>query len=173
MVVSEIIDTMYSLYIVKHSDVSDADIERAIALKSVAWPYPKASQMQWMKDNLTLDDIHVFLQEDGRDVAYLNIVMINVIINGIITNCAGIGNVCSIRKGCGKELMLRANDYIISLNVPGILFCKDNLVGFYGKYDWKLLNPEQVTTTCVGVGVNTMVLNLEKDSFVMYTDRNF
>lgn len=171
--VSEIIETMYSLYIVKHSDISVADVERAITLKSVAWPYPKASQMQWIKDNMTSKDIHVFLQEDGEDVAYLNIAMVNALINGIDTICAGIGNVCSIRKGCGKELMLRVNDFITSLNLPGILFCKDKLVGFYGKYDWKLLNPERVTTAYLDDGINTMVLNLETDCSVVYNDRNF
>lgn len=99
MVASKIINSMYSLYTVKHSEISNVDLERAIALKSVAWPYPKESQMQWMRDNLKPEDIHVFLQEDGEDVAYLNIAMVQAIINGTSTTCAGIGNVCSNRKG--------------------------------------------------------------------------
>ena len=94
---------MYSLYTIKHSEISKIDLERAIALKSVAWSYPKESQMQWMKYNLKPEDIHVFLQEDGEDVAYLNIAMVQALINGTSTSCAGIGNVCSNRKGGVKH----------------------------------------------------------------------
>ena len=164
---------MYGIYTVKHSDISNVDLERAIALKSVAWPYPKESQMQWMRDNLKPDDIHVFLQEDGEDVAYLNLVMVQATINGSLTTCVGIGNVCSIRKGSGKELMFRVNDFIVELNMPGILFCKDNLVGFYNKYNWKLLNSKLDILNNLGTGVNTMIFNLEKNSFVAYKDRIF
>lgn len=164
---------MYNLYTIKHSEISNIDLERAIALKSVAWPYPKESQMQWMKDNLKPEDIHVFLQEDGEDVAYLNIAMVQAIINGTSTSCAGIGNVCSNRKGGGKTLIINTNKLIYRFNIPGILFCKDKLVGFYNQYNWKLLNPEQVTLNHLGEGINTMVFNLDTDCVIVYDDRNF
>lgn len=86
---------MYSLQIIKHSEISRNDLQRAISLKSVAWPYPVESQLAWMKDNLKPIDTNVFLQEYGCDVAYLNIAMVHVIINGTDTLCAGISNVCS------------------------------------------------------------------------------
>lgn len=86
---------MYSLQIIKHSEISRNDLQRAISLKSVAWPYPVESQLAWMKDNLKPIDTHVFLQEYGCDVAYLNIAMVHVIINGTDTLCAGISNICS------------------------------------------------------------------------------
>lgn len=172
MVASKIRYFMYSLYTVKHSEVSTIDLERAIALKSVAWPYPKESQMQWMRDNLKSEDIHVFLQEDGEDVAYLNIAMVNAIINGFSTPCAGIGNVCSNRKGGGKTLIINTNKLISQLDIPGILFCRDRLVGFYNQYNWKLLNPKQVTINHLE-GINTMVFNLNTDCVIVYDDRNF
>lgn len=90
---------MYSLQTIKHCEISQNDLRRAISLKSVAWTYPKESQLACMKDNLQPIDTHVFLQEDGCDVAYLNIAMVHVIINGADTLCAGIGNVCSTRMG--------------------------------------------------------------------------
>lgn len=164
---------MYSIYTVRHGDATHMDLERAIALKSVAWPYPKESQIQWMKDNLIPEDIHVFLQEDGEDVAYLNIAMVQVIINGASIACAGIGNVCSSRTGGGRNLMILTNAFISELNIPGILFCRDKLVSFYKKYNWELLKHEQVTLNHLEEGINTMVLNLKKESIVVYTDRNF
>ena len=86
---------MYNLQTIKHSEATLNDLQRAIAVKSVAWPYPMESQLAWMKDNLKPIDTHVFLQEYGCDVAYLNIAMVHVIINGTDTLCAGISNVCS------------------------------------------------------------------------------
>ena len=169
----KISSNMYSIYTVKHSEATTLDLERAITLKSVAWPYPKDSQMQWMKDNLKPEDIHVFLQEDGEDVAYLNIAMVKATINGIITTCAGIGNVCSSRKGGGKNLMIITNDFITDLNIPGILFCRDKLVRFYNKYNWFLLRSEQVIFSHLEEGINTMVYNLDTDCTVVYDDRNF
>lgn len=164
---------MYSLQTIKHCEMSQNDLLRAISLKSVAWPYPKESQLAWMKDNLQPIDTHVFLQENGCDVAYLNIAMVHVFINGADTLCAGIGNVCSTRMGGGRNLIIRTNELITKNNIPGILFCRDKLVGFYSKYNWKVINPEQVTLTHLGDGINTMVLNINENSTIQYNDRNF
>lgn len=164
---------MYSLQTIKHSEISQSDLVRAITVKSAAWPYPMESQLAWMKDNLLPIDTHVFLQEDGCDVAYLNIAMVHVNIDGIDTLCAGIGNVCSTRTGGGKNLILRTNELITEKNIPGILFCRDKLVGFYSKYNWKVINPKQVTLTHLGEGINTMVLNINENSTILYDDRNF
>lgn len=169
----KISSNMYSIYTVKHSEATSLDLERAITLKSVAWPYPKDSQMQWIKNNLKPEDIHVFLLEDGEYIAYLNIAMVQVKINGTPTICAGIGNVCSSRKGGGKNLMILTNDFITDLNIPGILFCRDKLVSFYDKYNWNLLNSKQVTLYHLEEGINTMVYNLNTDCIVVYDDRNF
>ena len=92
---------MYNLQTIKHSEATLNDLQRAIAVKSVAWPYPMESQLAWMRDNLQPVDTHVFLQEDGCDVAYLNIAMVHANITGVDTLCAGIGNVCSTRNGGG------------------------------------------------------------------------
>ena len=75
--------------------------------------------------------------------------------------------------GGGKNLILRTNELITEKNIPGILFCRDKLVGFYSKYNWKVINPEQVTLTHLGDGINTMVLNINENSTIQYNDRNF
>lgn len=73
---------MYCIYAVKHSEATPLDWDSAISLKSVAWPYPKESQIQWMRENLKPEDLHVFLMQDGTDVAYLNIAILYATING-------------------------------------------------------------------------------------------
>lgn len=46
-------------------------------------------------------------------------------------------------------------------------------MGFYSKYNWKIVNPEQVTLNHLGEGINTMVLNIDESSTIVYDDRNF
>lgn len=97
---------MYSIETVKHHDANISILGRAIAMKQVAWPYPKDSQLTWMQNNLQPDDVHVFLQEGGQDVAYLNIARVTAIINGGGTKCAGIGNVCTRQLGGYSKLLI-------------------------------------------------------------------
>ncbi len=54
-----------------------------------------------MKNNLKSEDVHVFLKEEGKDIAYLNIAWVTACINGKDIICAGIGNVCAKQKGMG------------------------------------------------------------------------
>ncbi|MGN0210731.1 MAG: hypothetical protein ACI391_06415 [Muribaculaceae bacterium] len=166
---------MLTLQIVKHSEATSFDIDRAIAIKQVAWPYPKDSQIQWMRDNLTADDTHVFLYDDGNecDIAYLNMINIRVIINGISTLCVGIGNVCSARKGGGKCLIIKINELIVENHIPAILFCKSSLVGFYRKFNWKLISPERVTLNHHINDINTMVFNMPMQSILEYDGNLF
>lgn len=93
---------MYSYKLVKHNDADASVFNRVIALKQNAWPYPRESQLAWMKENLKDDDIHVILTQDDKDVAYLNMVNVNCLINGVNSRCAGIGNVCSSEVGGAK-----------------------------------------------------------------------
>lgn len=71
------------------------------------------------------------------------------------------------------SLILRINELLTNNNIPGILFCRDKLVEFYSKFNWKVINPEQVTLTHLGDGINTMVLNNNESSTIQYNDRNF
>lgn len=163
---------MFSLQLIQHSDASSLDLDRVIALKQVAWPYLKDSQMQWMQNNLHPNDIHVFLQKEGQDVAYLNIAWVRVRINGVDTTCAGLGNVCSriTGVGYGKLLITRLMGVLMG---GGILFCKDTLVEFYRKCNWELVNPPVGTLPKTLEGVNIMVYNVGNVETIEYNDRNF
>lgn len=166
---------MYSLQTIKHSEADSETLNRVIAIKQVAWPYPVDSQLRWMRDNLRDDDVHAFLQEDGRDVAYLNIAWVSACINGVNVRCAGVGNVCSkfTGGGYGKSLIIKTEEYFARNNLIGILFCKNALVGFYEKYNWKLIDSKRVTLPHVLEGINTMVFNIDNVDTIEYRDRNF
>ena len=166
---------MFSLQTIKHSEASNLDLDRAIAIKQVAWPYSKESQMHWMQNNLHPNDVHVFLQEDGQDVAYLNIAWVNACINGVDMTCAGIGNVCAkvVGKRYGERLIISVLDLLSDSNKIGLLFCRSNLVDFYSKYNWVTIPKERVYSRLHDDSVCMMVFNSPMVYSLVYTDRSF
>lgn len=127
------------LEIIKHRDILFKDILRAVAIKSVAWPYPCESQLKWIIDNISDSDEHVFLKDGGVDKAYMNLVKTTFIANDTEYMAYQMINVCSVEKGkeFGCELMVLANKYLEHKLHAGILFCSEALVPFFSKYGWE------------------------------------
>ena len=163
----------YSNVIVRHQDADETFLDRVIALKQKAWSYPKESQLAWMESNLKDGDLHVILMRGEIDVAYLNLCAVRCRINGVDTQCMGIGNVCSTQMGGGKTLLTLVNQYLIDTNKVGILFCKDKVKGFYLKCNWKLINPQKVTLAHLPTDINTMVYNHPVIESLRYEERDF
>lgn len=162
-----------SLQIIKHNDILFRDLLRAVAVKSVAWPYPMESQIKWIVDNMQLDDMHVFLKESGEDKAYMTLSPVTVSVNGLDTPFMGVGCVCSAYPGMGdgKSLVLSVNDYLSRHNYLGILFCVESLIGFYSKFNWVLIPQERVRFSEEHHGVYTMVYNSPSIETLVYSDR--
>lgn len=163
------------LQIIKHNDILFRDVLRAIAVKSVAWPHPIESQLKWIVDNMEPEDMHVFLIENGIDVAYMTLSPVKGILNKQETNFLGIGCVCTAVKGLGygKRLMQGVNSYLEKNSFKGLLFCRDRVVKFYQKNYWQLIQPERVSLKESHEGGLTMVYNCEEVKSLDYSDRDF
>ena len=161
--------------IIKHNDILFRDILRGIAVKNVAWPHPVESQVKWIIDNMQPDDMHVFLSEDGKDVAYMTLSPVTGILNGKETAFLGIGCVCSAVKGVGygNRLMQEVNSYLDKYNAKGLLFCREGLIKFYQKNNWQLIPKENLCFEDPHEGVFTMVYNCEEVHSLEYSDREF
>lgn len=148
---------------IRHKDVDQNTLENIIRVKSFSWPYPYEKQKQWIDENLGIDDIHVMYFEHEELRAYTNLISIQVNINGNITKAYGIGNVCASEKGkgYGKVIMNEINAFIGDMeNVVGVLFCKDELINFYKKTGWILLNKNNVYLNGINDNtINTMISN--------------
>ena len=129
---------MTKLMAIRHADASDEIISNVIATKSQAWSYPYESQQVWIANNLSDNDLHVFLYEDEKIEAYLNLIDITPVVNGIPIKAYGIGNVCSCTKrmGYGNKLMKLTNDYLKMVQRAGLLFCHEHVEPFYAKCGW-------------------------------------
>lgn len=152
---------MDSLRLIKHSEATSEDILQVIAVKQKAWPYPLDSQKKWIEDNLSPQDIHVFLVADGNNAAYMNLVKIQVCINDQIYNGYGIGNVCASIKGCGfgNKLVRLTNNYLVEVNKPGLLFCHTPLIRFYSSCNWELLPSNKCIEPVLEEEIHAMTFN--------------
>lgn len=166
---------MAELEIIKHDDILFRDLLRAVAVKNVAWPHLVESQVKWIINNMQPDDLHVFLKENGEDKAYLTLSPVTATVNGVDTPFMGIGCVCSAKHGVGlgKQLMESVNKWLSDNNHKGLLFCKKELVQFYKKYGWVLIEPSCVVFTTPHEGVYTMSYNCEGIENIEYKDRLF
>ncbi len=163
------------LQLIIHKDILFRDLLRGIAIKNVAWPHSIESQVKWIIDNMSPDDNHVFLTEEGCDKAYMTLSPVEGILNGSKTRFMGVGCVCAKErnKGDGGKLVSSVNDYLFSNGLYGLLFCKTNLISFYKKNGWQLLPDEIVTLQPQHEGVFVMVYNCPEVRSFKYSSRLF
>lgn len=134
---------MVKLIFVKHKNLSDSLLQSICEIKSSAWDYSIDEQKKWINDNIKDLDIHVLLKVDEDYVSYLNLVNIELLDgSNKLIDALGIGNVCSRfqNKGYGTKLIKGVNLYLTSRNKMAILFCKEKLINFYEKNNYKLKN---------------------------------
>lgn len=150
---------MLSTTFIKHKDTSPALLRSIAALKSVRWPYPEEQQLAWMEHNIEGEDWHLLLKNGEELVAYMNLVPVSPVIDGVVVPALGIGNVCTKEsgKGYGNQLMYAVNRFLNENQLCGMLFCKDHLVPYYQKFNWMLVSMENCNEEIRAV--NTVLYN--------------
>lgn len=164
------------LEVIKHSEISENNIKRVIAIKNSAWPYSFKSQIEWIDNNLSSKDLHVILKDNNDDIAYLNMCPVEMEIDGINLSFYGIGNVCTKihGKGHGGILIQLVNMYLKKNNLHGLLFCKEKVVGFYTRYNWEIIPSYKIDMFEENHhDVITMVYNCRPFDKAKYIDRSF
>jgi len=167
---------MMSITIIKHKELSFNTLIDIIELKSKAWGYSFCDQIEWIRNNMRDNDLHILLKEGDENMAYLNLVDIDIIIDNNVLKCYGIGNVCSSEKGkgYGSKIINLVNQYIIKSNRVGLLFCKSTLVPFYQKNSWKVVNKDKLKLPFDNIQIETMMFQMDKIySEIIYTGRKF
>lgn len=159
---------MYEIKLIVHKEITENELNEIIRIKSAQWYYSYADQLQWINKNIKDSDIHVLLSLDGQNVAYLNLIDIDLFIEEMVIKGIGIGNVCAIEKGQGYgfKLMEVANKTIIELNKVGLLFCKEPLLKYYSSLGWVELDQTEYSINCGDSKV--MVFNTRNGVFVKY-----
>lgn len=160
---------------IKHTDISTETLFEIVSIKSKQWNYTNEQHLKWIIDNIQPNDIHVLMSIENKNLAYMNLVQIEVVINNIKLPFLGIGNVCAIEKGkgYGRNLMNGVNEFLEINNFNAILLCKDELVNFYTNFNWKLVKRETIINSNY-LETNLMTFNLnQKIESLRYVGRNF
>ncbi|MBC5837038.1 GNAT family N-acetyltransferase [Flavobacterium muglaense] len=166
---------MEYLSIVKQKDISEQELLEVCKIKSVFGDYSIGSQKQWILKNLYEDDLHFLLYNDDVLVAYLNLVDVRLLINGNLWSVYGIGNVCSSKNGSGfgSKIVRKLNDFLVSVDIPGYLFCKQNLISFYSKNGWAILDCDN-SNVLKNIEIKSMIFNFKENvNNIDYTGRLF
>ena len=166
---------MEYLDIVKQKDISEQELLEVCKIKSVFGNYSIDSQKQWIMNNLKDDDKHFLLYKDDVLVAYLNLIDIQILINGNSLSVYGIGNVCSKESGngFGSKILSRLNEFLRSVSMPGYLFCKQNLISFYSKNGWTILDCDN-SNVLKNKEIKSMIFNFNDNvNKIEYTGRLF
>lgn len=159
----------------KHSQINQQELEKIVDLKKRHWNYASKEHLNWIERNIKAEDIHVLMFEKEELVAYLNLINTEVVIDDTLQPFIGIGNVCSREKGkgYGKKLIIEVNDFVTGIKQNAILLCKDNLVEFYKKFNWTLVD-KSLTNQGLDKNINVMLFNYDKKIISFkYTGRNF
>lgn len=158
-----------------HFQLNKQELEKIIDLKKRHWNYTSEEHINWIELNIKADDIHVLMYKKKKLVAYLNLIKTEVVINDMIQPFIGIGNVCSSEKGkgYGRKILVEVNNFLKGDKLNGILFCKDNLIDFYQKSNWVLVN-KSLTDQIFFNYINVMILNFHsKIKSFKYMGTNF
>ena len=97
---------MFHIKLIVHKEITEDELNEVSRIKSAQWHYSYEEQLQWIKKNIKDTDIHVLLSLDGRNIAYLNLIDIELFVEGVAVKGFGIGNVCAIQKGKGFGFVL-------------------------------------------------------------------
>lgn len=166
---------MYQLKVIKHEFLTEQDVRDIIFLKSKQWDFDYNQHLKWIEENLKISDFHLILSLDNENIAYLNLIDLDLKVNNVSKQGLGVGNVCAIEKakGYGFELMKRANSFIKDTHKVGLLLCRDPLVNFYKSIDWCLLEERQYNDRFDNN--NVMIFNIDhsENTTIFYAGKIF
>ena len=166
--------------IIKHSEISKDNKLLIAGIKNEHWPYGLDSQLKWMNEHIRGDDLH-FMGTDkyGLLQAYLTVVRIFVSIGNDKKQAFGVGGVCVDKNvehsGYGRELMSVVNEYLQEERIEGFLLCKDKLIDFYKKCNWKKIYFKEAFIEGKPYLYNIMTFPYfnEVNTNTIFIDRNF
>lgn len=148
--------------------INKSTLVEIASLKSEYWKYPVESQIEWISEHYSDNDLHLLVYKNNILVAYAGLIFSECIIDGIMTKFCGLGNVC-VRgtergTGIGLQLVCRANEIIKANKIEGLLLCHKNLVSFYEKCGWTLLSIKRATVDVNEFTENIMAINTDRTS---------
>lgn len=150
----------YTSKLIKHSAISEWQVMEICNLKATRWNYSLTQHREWIDKNISENDYHILIYNNTKLIAYTNLVAVIAVVNLDELNIKGIGNVCTSEtgKGYGNILMDEVNNTLSKNSWKGFLLCKNDLVSYYEKFKWNLVDPPIKENN---IEINYMIYNFD------------
>jgi hypothetical protein len=156
------------MVIIEHSKIEVDTLIQIVKLKQSAWPkYSIYEHMKWITENLKPDDLHCYLDDFS---AYLNLINIDIELDGIKQSAVGFGNLCSgLNRGSGALLMKQV---IAKQTLPMLSFCNYDLVSYYKHFGWEFIHRSRCEFTIDLIDLRVMYYG-SRFNKIKYTGNKF
>ena len=154
----------------KTFEISDYEKKAICYLKSIHWKFKIDDQLKWFDKNIHLNDIHNLCLKNNKLIGYTALrfkecirkTFDNQIRDNVLIFDTLIVDPEYRSKGLGSELMKFNNKVIKETKLTSFLLCKQNVINFYKKNGWKLLNSNQFQLINHKSSSNGMIYNYMK-----------
>ena len=157
----------YSLVSLKTSKLDKNKIIQISNLKNSQWSFGINSQLEWFKNNIKKNDIHNLLYFNSKLIGYTLLRRRSFNNNNKFKKIYLLFDTLIIHKDYRNKklsnlLMIFNNTIIRETGLFSFLICKNDLVGFYKKYDWIKLNKKNIKVVDHSFSTNGMLFNTNK-----------
>jgi hypothetical protein len=157
-----------SIFILKSTltnKLINKEIEEICLLKDKQWKFGLKSQLKWFKNNIKKNDLHSLFYIKSKLVGYTllgkrtcKIENLNKKTQYLLLDTLVIDK--KYRNAKLSNILMNFNNTIIKQSgISSFLICKDKLISFYMKYDWKKLNKRSFITADYALSSNGMIFN--------------
>ena len=144
------------------------DILEIATLKNSHWNFGISSQLSWFKNknNVFKNDFHLFLKKDEKIIGYVQLGKRKYILNSKENSYYLFRTLIVFKKErnekIAKKIMYEVSNFIKQKKLPSFLLCKKNLIKFYEKYGWIILNKKKFKVQDHKTSLRGMIFNLKK-----------
>ncbi len=157
------------LKILKKNKINYDLKKKILKLKNQHFKFSIKSQSKWFKKHIKNKDLHNLLFIKNKLIGYncLRKMRLSNFTkkNKISKNIFWFDTLVVDKKykglGLSKKIMLSSNKIILKNKNSGILFCKKNMIRYYKKFNWKVLNSSKIKRNKY-LRLNPMVFNFNK-----------
>ena len=157
----------YNLVSLKTSKLNKNKIIQISNLKNTQWSFGINPQLEWFKNNIKKNDIHNLLYLKSKLIGYTLLRRRSFNNNNKLKKRYLLFDTLIIHKDYRNKklsnlLMIFNNAIIRKTGLFSFLICKNDLVGFYKKYDWIKLNKKNIKVVDNPFFTNGMLFNTNK-----------
>ena len=149
----------------KTFQLKNCQINSICKLKNTHWNYGYKSNLEWFKKNVKSYDIHNLIYYNSKLIGYTVLRDRTLYIKKKKLKYFYFDTLIIDKKYRSKGIsnyLMKLNDHVIKQNNKiSLLICKNNLIKFYKKFDWKTASKKKFFISDKKTNNNIMYINIK------------